>query len=79
MPALPHLPPWSAYRFIVADKDKRLLHKSFALYLAPHVIDRMLSSNKLPELGGEMRNVTVYFSDIEGFSSDRRKDAAGQR
>ena len=28
----------------------------------------MLSSNKLPELGGEIRNVTVFFSDIEGFS-----------
>jgi adenylate cyclase/guanylate cyclase len=56
------------FRFAVADKDRRLLQKSFALYLAPHVINRMLSSNKLPELGGETRNVTVFFSDIEGFS-----------
>jgi adenylate cyclase/guanylate cyclase len=56
------------FRFAVADKDRRLLQKSFALYLAPHVIDRMLSSSKLPELGGEIRNVTVFFSDIEGFS-----------
>ena len=56
------------FRFVVADKDRRLLQKSFALYLAPHVINRMLSSNKLPELGGEIRNVTVFFSDIEGFS-----------
>ena len=56
------------FRFIVADKDRRLLQNSFALYLAPHVIDRMLSSNKLPELGGETRHVTVFFSDIEGFS-----------
>jgi adenylate cyclase len=56
------------FRFIVADKDRRLLQNSFALYLAPHVINRMLSSNKLPELGGETRHVTVFFSDIEGFS-----------
>ena len=28
----------------------------------------MLSSNKLPELGGETREVTVFFSDLEGFS-----------
>ncbi|WP_442895625.1 adenylate/guanylate cyclase domain-containing protein [Bradyrhizobium sp. AZCC 1719] len=56
------------YRFVIADKDRRLLQKSFALYLAPHVINRMLSSSKLPELGGETRNVTVFFSDIEGFS-----------
>jgi adenylate cyclase/guanylate cyclase len=57
-----------AYRFVISDKDRRLLANSFALYLAPDVIDRMLRSNKLPELGGEIRNVTIFFSDIEGFS-----------
>jgi adenylate cyclase len=56
------------YRFIVSDKDRRLLQKSFALYLAPHVINRMLTSNKLPELGGETRHVTIFFSDLESFS-----------
>jgi adenylate cyclase len=58
-----------AYRLVVADKGERLLRKSFALYLAPQVIDKMLSSNKLPELGGETRDVTVFFSDLAGFSS----------
>ncbi|MSP75370.1 MAG: adenylate/guanylate cyclase domain-containing protein [Rhodospirillaceae bacterium] len=57
------------YRFMVADKDKRLLRQSFALYLAPAVIDRMLASSKPPELGGEARTVTIYFSDVAGFSS----------
>ena len=56
------------YRFGVADRDRRLLQKGFGLYLAPNVINRMLNSNKLPELGGETREVTVFFSDIEGFS-----------
>ena len=58
-----------AWRFMVADKDKRLLRQSFALYLAPAVIDRMLSSSRPPELGGEARTVTIYFSDVAGFSS----------
>jgi adenylate cyclase len=61
------------YRFVVSDKDRRLLASSFALYLAPDVIDRMLRSNKLPELGGENRNVTIFFSDIEGFSQIAEK------
>ena len=56
------------YRFLIADKDKRLLRQSFALYLAPTVIEKMLWSNKLPALGGEMRDVTVYFSDLVDFS-----------
>jgi adenylate cyclase len=46
-----------------------LLRRSFALYLAPQVIDRMLASNKLPVLGGETREVTVFFSDLVGFSA----------
>ena len=29
----------------------------------------MLASNKLPVLGGETREVTVFFSDLAGFSS----------
>ena len=61
------------YRFVIADKGKRLLRQSFALYLAPAVIEKMLSSNKPPALGGEMRNVTVYFSDIADFSSIAEK------
>jgi adenylate cyclase len=62
-----------AYRLVVTDKGERLLRKSFGLYLAPQVIDRMLASNKLPVLGGETREVTVFFSDLEGFSSISEK------
>jgi adenylate cyclase len=58
-----------AFRLIVTDKDKRFLRRTFALYLAPAVIERMVDANKMPELGGEMRDVTVYFSDVAGFSS----------
>ena len=61
------------YRFVVADKGKRLLRQSFALYLAPSVIEKMLASNKPPALGGETRNVTVYFSDIADFSTFAEK------
>jgi adenylate cyclase len=62
-----------AYRLVVTDKGERLLRSSFALYLAPQVIDKMLASKKLPVLGGETRDVTVFFSDLEGFSSISEK------
>jgi adenylate cyclase len=58
-----------AWRLVVTDRGQRLLRKSFALYLAPQVIDQMLASNKLPALGGETRNVTIFFSDLAGFSA----------
>src|SRR5499427_9274337 len=59
----------TGFRFLVADKDRRFLRKSFALYLAPSVIEKMVSANQPPALGGETRNVTIFFSDLAGFSS----------
>jgi len=66
------------YRFVIADRGKRLLRQSFALYLAPPLIEKMLSSNKPPALGGEIRNVTVYFSDIADFSAIAEKIAPAE-
>jgi class 3 adenylate cyclase len=66
------------YRFVVADRSRRLLHQSFALYLAPSVIEKMLKSNKLPELGGELRIATVYFSDMADFSAASEKIAPAE-
>ena len=57
------------YRFVTADRDKRLLRQSFALYLAPEVIEKLMASRRPPVLGGEMRSVTEFFSDLAGFSS----------
>jgi class 3 adenylate cyclase/CHASE2 domain-containing sensor protein len=56
------------YRFAVADQDKRLLRKSFALYLAPAMVDRLIAAQAPPELGGEEREITVMFSDVAGFT-----------
>jgi|RhiMetdeSRZDD1v2_1073273.scaffolds.fasta_scaffold02163_23 class 3 adenylate cyclase/CHASE2 domain-containing sensor protein len=57
------------YRLVTADRDKRFLRQSFALYLAPEVVEKLIASNRPPVLGGEMRNITVFFSDVAGFSS----------
>jgi class 3 adenylate cyclase/CHASE2 domain-containing sensor protein len=61
------------YRYVVANREERFLKTSFGLYLAPQVIEQMVSSNELPILGGEMRDVTVFFSDMAGFSSTAEK------
>jgi adenylate cyclase len=58
-----------AYRFAVTDRDKRLLRASFGLYLPPTLVDRVLEQDKPPRLGGEMRSVTVMFSDIAQFTA----------
>lgn len=67
-----------AYRFAIADQDKRLLRQSFALYLAPEVIEKLMASHKPPVLGGELRNITVLFSDVAGFASFSEAMAPGE-
>lgn len=59
----------AGYRFAIADKDKRFLRQSFALYLAPAVIDKLVAGDKPPQLGGEERAVSVLFSDVAGFTA----------
>jgi adenylate cyclase len=58
-----------AYRFAVSDRDRRLIAKLFSLYLPPVVVERMVAGGRMPELGGEEREVTVLFSDIAGFTA----------
>lgn len=59
----------SSYRFAVTDRDKRRLRQMFGYYLAPSVVDRMVGSGAMPALGGETRTVTIFFSDIAGFTA----------
>ncbi|KJC53520.1 adenylate/guanylate cyclase domain-containing protein [Bradyrhizobium sp. LTSP857] len=66
------------FRFIIADREERFLRKSFAFYLAPEVINSMVTSGKMPVLGGEMRNITMFFSDLSGFSSIAEKMTPGE-
>jgi class 3 adenylate cyclase len=57
------------YRITVADKDKRRLRKMFSLYLAPEMVDRMVASDHLPQLGGERREMSFLFTDVAGFTT----------
>ena len=57
------------YRFTVADKDKRYIRQAFSLYLPAPVVDRMVAEGRAPTLGGETRDLTVWFSDIADFTT----------
>jgi class 3 adenylate cyclase/CHASE2 domain-containing sensor protein len=57
------------YRFAVTDRARRFLRSTFGLYLDGALVDRLLASDRLPELGGEEREVTVLVSDVAGFTS----------
>jgi adenylate cyclase len=68
----------TAYRYLVEEKNKRFLHSTFSSYLSPELINDMVASETMPELGGEARVLTAYFTDIRGFSVFSEKLTAQQ-
>jgi adenylate cyclase len=59
----------SAYRYFSEEKDKKFLKATFQSYLSPELIDEMHANRAHPKLGGEVRNITAFFTDIQGFST----------
>ena len=56
-------------RLTRAERERRRVGKMFARYVSPQVVDQLLASERLPELGGQTREVTVLFMDIRNFTT----------
>lgn len=57
-----------AFRLFVTDKEGRKLRGAFGHYVAPSVLAEIETNPKALKLGGEIRDVTVMFVDIENFT-----------
>lgn len=57
-----------------ADRMKSGL-RSFIKFVPDDLVRRLLSSGKEAVLGGEIRRLTIFFSDIEGFTSHSERVA----
>ena len=66
------------FKVLTEEKDKKFLKATFSSYLAPELIDEMYQNKTMPALGGEARQVTAFFTDIQGFSSFSEKLTAHQ-
>jgi adenylate cyclase len=56
-------------RLIDEEKQKKRIKGMFGTYLAPEVVNRMIESGQEPQLGGHNVVITIFFSDVQGFSS----------
>lgn len=56
-----------AYRVISEEKEKQRTREMFGKYVSPTVVDQILANP--PELGGVDKEITVFFSDIRGFTT----------
>lgn len=55
--------------YATQGRQKAFIKNAFKHYLSPLVIERILEDPSQLKLGGERRELTIFFSDLQGFSS----------
>lgn len=61
------------YRYFTEFKEKLALKDAFSKYVNPKLAEEIASNPSMLKLGGEKRDITVLFTDIEGFTSISEK------
>jgi adenylate cyclase len=51
------------------QKDRRRIRSAFSQYLSPALVEQLAQSPKKLVLGGEVRDMTIMFSDVRGFTT----------
>ncbi|MCQ2592853.1 MAG: adenylate/guanylate cyclase domain-containing protein [Treponema sp.] len=57
------------FSYAVEGRQKRFIKSAFGQYLSPTVIEQLIAEPEKLKLGGERREISIYFSDIQGFTS----------
>ena len=65
---LTYLGSW-VFKYFIADRHKRELKSAFGHYVSKELVEQISKNPDLVKLGGENKEITVFFSDIEGSTS----------
>lgn len=57
------------YQFASEQKEKRMIKGMFQHYLAKDLVDELIADPDKLKLGGDKKELTVFFSDIENFTN----------
>jgi adenylate cyclase len=57
------------YKYFTEERGKKELKQTFQKYVSPAVVDEILSDPENIELGGKKMHMTVFFSDVRGFTT----------
>ncbi|MDO8430079.1 MAG: adenylate/guanylate cyclase domain-containing protein, partial [bacterium] len=58
-----------AFRYFTSEKGRKEIQQIFSKYVSKEVLEDILKNPDKVKLGGEVREVTVFFSDIKGFTT----------
>lgn len=58
----------TAYRFLVTDRERRVVRRAFGQYLSPSLLYRIEHTHDALRLGGDDRELTIMFVDVRNFT-----------
>ncbi|WEX76077.1 adenylate/guanylate cyclase domain-containing protein [Sinorhizobium numidicum] len=59
----------TAFRFLVTDRERRVVRRAFGQYLSPSLLYRIEHTHDALRLGGDDRELTIMFVDVRNFTA----------
>ncbi|HYE50839.1 MAG TPA: adenylate/guanylate cyclase domain-containing protein [Azospirillaceae bacterium] len=56
-------------RFTNEEKSRRYIKNTFGFFLSPALVEKLAGDPSQMKLGGELKELTILFSDVRGFTS----------
>lgn len=63
----------TAYRYATEERYAKRIRGMFSSYVTEKVVNELIKNPNLAKLGGERKEITVFFSDIRGFTTFSEK------
>ena len=58
----------SYMNFLREERQRKQVRNAFSMYMSPALVEQLAKEPELLKLGGEMKNMTMLFADIRGFT-----------
>ncbi len=62
-----------AINYMTEGRQKRFIKNAFQQYISPDFIEQLIQKPELLKLGGRRRELSIFFSDLQGFTSISEK------
>lgn len=59
----------TVYNFFSEEQEKKMIRGIFSRYVTKSVVDELIKNPDMVKLGGEKKELTVFFSDVAGFTT----------
>jgi adenylate cyclase len=61
------------YKYFTEERKKKQLRSTFSKYVSPSIVDEIMKDPANIELGGRKQKMSVFFSDVRGFTTISEK------